>query len=506
MKYAYPWARRLLAALFLLSGFGASAQQPWRPFQPGLIYAFSAPGSSSAHTLRLDSAYRTPAGDSVWTFGRVLRTSDGHEQSTNPYGIYRKSRNNLFGARLIWHPSSAAFLLENLAEGSFQTAVTLELRPQAVVGSSWAASTAPVLTATLTSRSLQQVQGGVADSVAVVTLSSGQVLRLSRSYGLLEGPQWLGTTSATAQWTQARLPQTLAQSPYNPVTLFAMQPGDEMGYLVDPFTISPFPSFRSHILRRVLARQQTADSLVLTYKEQTRTENFGTPTGGVPSIQTSPVSTGRWSFSLRTGRSTRYPAMGLLTGEYVPASPSSPQSTQLVGRGLVGYSAAGCAPGGQYLAYIMTFPGFGAPAGQFHTGIDIGWQQGFSVALVMGDIFTGDGQRLVYYRRGTGSPLTCGSPMNFTNLLPTRAAQATAVATLAPNPAAEVVALTLTQPARPGTTLRLTDALGRVVWSAPVAAGQTAVAVPLTGQPVGMYLLHLDGPEGTAASWKLNHD
>ncbi|MET4076072.1 hypothetical protein [Hymenobacter sp. UYCo722] len=501
MKHAYAWARPLLAALFLFSGFGASAQQAWRPFRPGLLYAFSAPGSSSAHMLRLDSVYRTPAGDSAWTFGRLLKTTDGHEQSTNPYGTYRKSRNNLFGARLIWHRASSAFLLENLAEGNFQVAVTLELRPQAVVGSSWTASTVPALTATLTSRSLQQVQG-TADSVSVITLSSGQVVRLSRSYGLLEGPQWLGTSSAAPQWTQARLPQTLAQSPYNPLALFAMQPGDEMGYLVEPFTISPFPSYRSHILRRILTRQQTADSLVLTYKEQTRTENFGTPTGGMPGIQISPVSTRRWAFSLRTGRSTQYPAMGLLTGEYVPAAPNLPQ---LAGRGIVGYNGSGCGPSGQYLAYIMMFPGFGAPAGQFHTGIDIGWQQWFSVALGMGDVFTDDGQSLVYYRRSTGSPLTCGSPMDFINLLPTRAAQA-AVATLAPNPVAEVATLTLMQPARPGTTLRLTDALGRTVWSAPVATGQTAVAVPLVEQPVGMYLLHLSGPEGLAASWKLNHE
>jgi len=383
--------------------------------------------------------------------------------------------------------------------------VTLELRPQAVVGSSWVASVVPALTSTLTSRSLQPVQG-VADSVAVITFSSGQVLRLSRSYGLLEGPQWLGTTSTTAHWTLARLPQTLAQSPYNPLALFTMQPGDEMGYLVEPFTILPFPSYRSYILRRILTRQQTADSLVLTYKEQTRTENFGTPTGGMPGLQISPVSTQRWAFSLRTGRSTQYPAMGLLTGEYVPSAPNYPQSTQLVGRGIVEFSGGGCSPSGPYLAYTMMFPGFGAPTGQYHTGIDIGWQQWFSLALGMGDVFTGDEQSLVYYRRNASNPLTCGSAMTFINLLPIRAAQAAAVATLASNPAAEITTLTLVQPARPGTALRLTDALGRIVWSAPVATGQTAVGVPLLEQPVGMYLLHLSGPAGLSASWKLNHE
>ena len=83
-------------------------------------------------------------------FERLLKTSNGREQSVNPYGIYRKSRNNLFGARLIWQRAPAAFVLENLAEGSAQAAVALQLRPQAAVGSMWAASTSPALTATLT--------------------------------------------------------------------------------------------------------------------------------------------------------------------------------------------------------------------------------------------------------------------------------------------------------------------------------------------------------------------
>ena len=196
-----------------------------------------------------------------------MKTTNGREQSTNPYGIYRKSRNNLFGARLIRQQSPAAYLLENQAEASFQAAATLELRPQAAVGSSWAASLAPALTATLTSRSLQQVQG-VADSVAVITLSSGQVVRLSRSYGLLEGPQWLSLGSAGAQWSQAFLPTTVRQPAFSPLTLFAMQPGDELGYLITPAYITPYPPSQSYLLRHILTRRQTADSLVITNSEQ----------------------------------------------------------------------------------------------------------------------------------------------------------------------------------------------------------------------------------------------
>ena len=133
----------LLALAPLFSVPTAHAQRAWRPFRPGLIYAFSGPGSGSAHTLRLDSAYVTAAGDSAWLFKQLLKTSNGREQSVNPYGIYRKSRNNLFGARLIWQRAPAAFVLENVAEGNAQAAVALQLRPQAAVGSTWAARGRP---------------------------------------------------------------------------------------------------------------------------------------------------------------------------------------------------------------------------------------------------------------------------------------------------------------------------------------------------------------------------
>ena len=193
-----------------------------------------------------------------------MKTSDGHEQSTNPCGIYRKSRNNLFGARLTWQRVPAAFVLENVAEGSTQAAFALQLRPQAAVGSTWAASRSPALTATLTSRS-QQLVGTVLDSVAVTMLSSGQVVRLSRTYGLLAAPQWLATASNAPQWAQALLLMTLAQSPYNPTRLFNLQPGDELGYLTQSFTISPFPAPESKTLLRITTRQQTADSLLITF-------------------------------------------------------------------------------------------------------------------------------------------------------------------------------------------------------------------------------------------------
>ena len=502
MKHAYLYVVLVLATVFSMPA--ARAQQAWRPFRPGLIYAFSGPGNASMYTLRLDSAYITAAGDSAWAFNRLVKTSDGREQSINPYGIYRKSRNNLFGARLTWQRSPAAFVLENFAEGNVQAAFTLQLRPQTVVGSSWTASTSPALTATLTSRGRQLV-GTVLDSVAVITLSSGRVVRLSKTYGLLEAPQWLAATSTAPQWTQALPPMTLTQSAYSPMRLFSLLPGDEIGYLTQPFTITPFPAPESHTLRRILTRQQMADSLLFTFQEQTRTETFISP-GSTPGIQILPVRVGRWAFSLRTGKSPQFPALALLTGEYVSMSSGSSQAPLVMGRGLImNATSNGCIPSGLNVSFIGVFPGFFAPVGEYSTGIDIGWRQEFSVGLGLGDIAAFDSQ-LVYYRRSVGTPLTCGSFAGFVNLLPTRAAQAAALATLHPNPATDQATLTLAQPARPGHTLRLTDALGRTVWQAAVSVGRTALAVPLTGRPTGCYLLHLSGADGTTATWKLNHE
>ncbi|WP_460551484.1 T9SS type A sorting domain-containing protein [Hymenobacter daeguensis] len=136
---------------------------------------------------------------------------------------------------------------------------------------------------------------------------------------------------------------------------------------------------------------------------------------------------------------------------------------------------------------------------------DGNWFQSFSPQLGLGPLLTGE-TALVYFVRNTfAGPVICGTPTNFANLLPTRAAEAAALATLHPNPAAEAATLTLAQPARAAHRLHLTDALGRTVWSTSLTAGQTTATVPLAGQPAGLYLLHLTG-SGTNGSWKITHD
>ena len=515
MKYAYRCARPLLAALFLLLGQRASAQQFWRPFRPGLIYSYkelSGPTSNLIYTMRVDSAYATSSGDSVYAFNRLLRAST---TTTQPAGSV-KSRNNLFGASLRWRPGQRSFILEAQAQPNVQAAVSLELFPRAVVGSTWSAGTQPLSTATLVSRGWQTISAGVQDTVAVISITSGgatTTVRLSRAYGLLVGPQWLGGATGSPL-EQAVLPASFSNSLYNPVRFFDVQPGDEFGYQEFDLGMSSVRCYDRRMLRRIVSKRLTTDSLIVTYQEQSRHEDFGYTGQCTPpaSVTYSPIQVKRWQIALAgnqwqpTGPVVQVAALRLLTGEYrLITSPTITSTTLLVGAPIDNASNTGCAPGTeQRVAYLPYYLQSGGSVPIYKKGLDYAaWQYTF----VPGRTTSSEGPGFmgqVYYRKTVnGTVQTCGSRTSFVNMLATHAAQAAAIATLAPNPATEAATLTLAQPARPGTGLRLTDALGREVWRATVSAGQSAVTVPLAGQPAGLYLLRMSGENAPAATWKL---
>jgi hypothetical protein len=500
MKHKY------LLAAFLAGALGQQAQAQttaWRPFRPGFVYAFAQAASpNTLHTLRVDSAYATAGGDSVYTFNRLMRPLAGTTYQ------YSKSRNNLVGARLRWQPGTRDFYLEANAEpalGTTQT-TTLLLRPRAAVGSTWAASTSPALTATLSSWALGTV-GTVADSLATITLSNGQTLVVSKRYGLIQGPQWLTLTTSASTWAQTAVPQA-GLGLYDPLKLFALNAGDELGYdLIDyAFGSGSVPCSTGYMLRRITSRQLTADSLVLRFSQQRRASTSGAPGCSAAGTTVSPVSTGRWAFSLRTGRSPQFLPFALLTGEYA-AIGSASLPTLLVG-GSVGIRAAGtgCFAGAQIIRLTPLYPSQNQSTTYVGGLDDAAYVNEYSPSLSLGMVTLGSSinrdYSLTYYRR---SGVACGSPTNFSTLLPSRAAEAAAAATLHPNPAAEAATLTLAAPTRPGTMLTLTDALGRRVWSHEVAPDQTSLPVVLAGQPAGLYLVQLVAPGAAPLTWKLNH-
>lgn len=501
MRYGY------LLLLLLLGGLRAQGQDPaWRPFRPGFVYSFSAsgPAPTAVHTLRVDSAYATPAGDSVYAINRLLRPRPG----SSPYPLL-KSRNNLLGARLRWRPGTADYYLEANAEpalGGPAAPVALLLRPRAAVGSTWAASAQPALTATLTGRATDPA-GSAFDSVATITLSNGQVLRLSRRRGLLQGPPWLALPASgplPPTWQQYSPPQP-GLGPYDPRRLFALNAGDEVGYELAAPVFAALQCQSGYRLRRILSRQQTADSLIFTYSEQDRVTTTLAPSCfGPPVTTTSPVKQGRWAFSLRTGASPQWPFLGLLAGEYRPDAVVG-SNALLVGRGYaLQTGATTCLAEPEMLPFLKVY-GSSANASQYLPGLDLkAVGQNFGPTLGVGLIYSLDDYQnvLAYYRRGA---ISCGEPAAYAALLPTRAALAAATATLAPNPAADAATLTLAAPAPAGTTLALLDALGRRVWSAPVPAGQTALPLPLAPMPAGLYFVQLLAPGAPPITWKLDH-
>lgn len=518
MLHNYSWAQLLLAALFLLFSVGAEAQQAWRPFRPGMIYSYKAssgPTSNLIYTLRVDSAYATASGDSVYAFNRLLRPAT---TTTFPHGSV-KSQNNLFGALLRWRPGQSSFILESQAQANVQAAVSLELSPRAAVGSTWSAGTQPQSTATLVSRGWQTISTGVQDTVSVISIASAgatTTLRLSRLHGLLAGPQWLGGATGS-QLEQAVLPARFENSLYSPLRFFDVQPGDEFGYQEYDIGMNPIQCSDRRMLRRILSKRLTSDSLIVTYQEQSRYENFGY-TGyctAPASVTYSPIEVKRWRLALAgnqwepTAPVAQFAALRLLTGEYkLTTGPTTGGTTTLLVGAPIDYTSyTGCPTG--TAQQVSNMPYYLQPSGSvptYKTGLDYAaWRYTFGPGLTSTfEGFTFMGQ-LYYHKNVNGTIQTCGSPQLFVNLLATHAARAAEVATLAPNPAAETATLTLARPAGPGVVLHLTDALGRLVWSAPVAAGETVLHVPLAGQPAGLYLLRLSGSGAAGATWKLLH-
>lgn len=200
-------------------------------------------------------------------------------------------------------------------------------------------------------------------------------------------------------------------------------------------------------------------------------------------------------------------ALRLLTGEYrTNTGPGTGALNYLlVGLPIRTSSLDSCA-GGARISYGPYYLQSGAAIPTYQTGLDYdAWQYAFDQGFTIISEGLGFLSQIHSRKNVNGVIRICGSLLAFVTLLPTRAARAAQAATIAtphPNPAT----LTLAQPAQPGASLRLTDALGRFVWRAPMPAGQSAVAVPLAGQPAGLYLLHLTSADGTNTTWKLTYE
>jgi hypothetical protein len=498
MKHLY----QLLLLSFCLGWLPAQAQN-WRPFRPnGDAHAFRGASPDTILTLRLDSAGMRGA-DSVYYFNRIMRRSGNF--------AWQKTHNNQFGQQMIYVAAQRMYVLvwNGVYANGSPLIRGLVLKPFAQIGEFWMTADSDVLVSnTLLSRGVALIDG-VQDSIATFQVGGvpGTQVVLSKNYGLVSASKDLRISSPTSPiLTLARRPAPAGSSYYNPLTILDLQPGDELGYEQTPYTASPFACSTGYTLYRILTRQITADSIAYTMQTQGRTVNSGAPNCGPAGVTVSGVSVTRIAASRRTGEWrgnwTFKPLGNLLT--YAYRSPGIASSANSVFMGLPIVPARYGAPCSGPAALLSEALYSSLPTTGYNPGIDaLGWQQ--AVAQAVGVVRQGEHQ-LVYTRRTiNGTVQTCGSRVNFATLLPTKATQRAAAFQLYPNPATGPVTLTLPEPARAGTVVRVLDALGRAVLRQQLASGQTAAVLPLPGLSAGVYVVEVQAVGEVPQQLRLQH-
>ncbi|HLK98473.1 MAG TPA: hypothetical protein VK364_11950, partial [Hymenobacter sp.] len=295
MKHLYPF----LILCACLSWLPTQAQN-WRPFRAnGDVHAFRGASADTVLTLRLDSA-AVRGTDSLYYFNRIMRPRNSFE--------WNKALNNQFGKFMRYNRAQRTYYLhwDDSSTQIFDLEKVLVLKPFAQVREIWTSVNIDIaVSTTLVSRGISLIDG-VSDSIATFRVGNapGVTVVLSKSFGLVSGPENLriGAPVPVKMLTLARRPAPAGQSYYNPLEVLDLQPGDELGYYQEPFTFGPVPCYTGQMLRRVLARQLTADSIIYTFQQQSKTDYSSAP--GCINLGTivSPVTVIRVSASRRTGR------------------------------------------------------------------------------------------------------------------------------------------------------------------------------------------------------------
>jgi hypothetical protein len=503
--------KQLYACLLLLAALAhlPAQAQNWRPFRPnGDVHAFHGAAADTVLTLRLDSA-AVNSTDSVYYFNRIMRraTGPGLGLGTN----WQKSPNNQFGTQLRYNVAQRTYTLfwNGGTAGGFSLSRALILKPFVPVGTTWSSAfTDYGVTTKLLSRGTTLIDG-VQDSIATFQVGTNLTVVLSKSYGLISAPRDLSFGGTTAKMlTLARRPAPAGLSYYNPLIILDLQPRDELGYYGDPQGISMFPCYNTRTMRSLVSRVTTADSVVYTFLQQTKTTYNGAPGCSAAGSSLSPITTSRAAASLRTGRwagsNLNYllpSGTDLLAYEYR----NQPSGGQV--RVIMGYPVVPGQPGGPCggPAALKQAEKYRQANGLFYDdpAIDaFGWSE--LVAAGVGVVKQNE-QQLVYVRRTVnGVVQTCGTRSDFATILAAKDAQAQASLQLYPNPAAASVLLTV-----PGTTraasVRLLDGLGRVVSTQPLPAGQNSATLDLRGLPAGLYVVEVLTPGLAPQHARLQH-
>ena len=377
---------------------------------------------------------------------------------------------------------------------------TLTLRPLAPLGQAWAAGPGG-LTARVSARATAAVLGSAPDSVVTITFSDGQALRLSKRYGLLEGPSldsYLNGRNRRRQLTLSALAERgLGTALTGPRAIYDYQPGDVFQRITtDELYQSSGPCQQSWQQDSILTRQpsRTGDTLTYTLKSWRIDRGYGTP--GAP---------GGFCSAPRTTTYSSYTSTLLITGSTAPQALTSfyaRPSSSSAGQRSTAVSSTSARVGGrpEYTTELKGICQSASPDSVILLPVvDLSGIQRYGVGLGLtfsqsGGFYDVVTTSLTAYRKGSQSWGTFFRPAT---LLPARSAQPAATTSAFPNPFAESLTVAFVLAGPQAVSISLRDALGRVVRTVPtqrLGSGPQQVAVPTAGLPAALYTLHLDLP------------
>jgi hypothetical protein len=486
------------ALLALLGGLAlpAAAQTTgaaWRPFRVGQTYYYETNQTPpQLETVRLAGA-QTIGTDSVYRFAsfyRPVTSADTFQTTCLPPWIpmFKPDTNTPLGAQMEVELSGDYVL-------RLTTGVAVRIRPGSLpVGASWVFCANPAITATVVTREVQPVGAAqVPDSVAVVALSNGGQLVLSKQFGLLNAPD-LRTLTAAAPIALELLTipeRGLGALPRN--TPIDWQPGDSVIWSESgPSICQSGWSVTRYLSRRVSANRDTIyHGGTIQYASIT----YGANCSGGRNVYVSPPM----PFTRSTYVGNGGDQIGHLLGQVaLPGQPTMSSGQGFVNQGAyyVPIGPLNCLGGWRfrYSAYLQLDTCRNALAGGIDFGQNIETLDGFGVISSRG--VWGDEGNVVWYRSGNQ---TCGSIQGFprSELLATPALLPAERVQLFPNPATTTARLNLTGTKGGALNLTATDALGRRVWQHTQTIGPDAdLVLPTASWAPGVYYVRVALPEG----------
>ena len=497
MKNAYFFSA---LAASLAAAPAAQAQQAWQPFRAGTIYQYSetaTPGDTT-HTLQLGpGAAVAGTADTVYRFNRRAPKPNVQQFQPGNGSDYQLVADNLFGATLRAQPG-AVFVLA-AANGR-----TLTLRPRAPLGQSWAAGPAG-LVAHVMSRGVTQVLGRP-DSVALIMLSDGQDIRLSKRHGLLDGPSldsYLNGRNRRRALVLTAL--SAAGRAVGPLVVgeratFDFQPGD---VFQRHGSGGAFGSVCTEIWTQdsIISRtpSRTGDSVSYAIRTRTLYRNYGQ--AGAPFGFCSATGSG-YSATTATRLVTnvvgiRNQQVRALTNAFAGSG-----SSTAAGFGEVTGPAVRSAryfrrpEWEQQLCNLPSGSGPIADSARLQMVLDNGRSIRYALGLGITCSITSSFDQttvteLVAYRKGSE---TWGIMFIFRQLLATRATRPAASTTAFPQPFGASLAVKFDLARPQAVRLALHDALGRTVMVRPAAAaaaGSQQLVLDTQVLPAGLYTLHI---------------